>query len=162
MKLLKTACCALLMLNMMDGPIAHAAMTGDADTGKRKFRKCLTCHEFAAAEQKNRSNGIGPSLTNLFGRPVASVEGFKYSNSLAQYKDLGIVWNSTFVLQFLENSTRYMESVADDDGNVKLKPLYHYKVRREQDRIDILVYLLTVQQEAAAKAARTPRGRRWP
>ena len=56
---------------------AGAAQAQDFDlaAGEKVFAKCKACH----AVGPGAKNKVGPELNGLIGRPVASVEGFKYS-----------------------------------------------------------------------------------
>lgn len=49
---------------------------GDAEKGAKVFGKCKACHKVDGA------NATGPHLDGVVGRPVASVEGFGYSDAL--------------------------------------------------------------------------------
>ena len=64
---------------------SNVALAADAEKGKKVFNKCKACH--FADKDKNK---VGPHLIGIFGRPAASLEGFKYSDSL---KESGIVWD---------------------------------------------------------------------
>jgi cytochrome c len=60
-----------------------AADPGDA--GAQVFRACAACHTLAA----NQGERAGPSLHGIFGRRIASLPGYDYSDAL---KRLDIVW----------------------------------------------------------------------
>jgi len=49
---------------------------GDAEKGAKVFGKCKACHKV------DGNNATGPHLDGVVGRPVASVEGFGYSDAL--------------------------------------------------------------------------------
>ena len=54
----------------------------------KAFNKCKACHGF----DKNK---LGPHLKGLLGRPIAGVEGYRYSKALKQYaeEDADGTWN---------------------------------------------------------------------
>jgi cytochrome c len=54
--------------------------------GARTYRKCAACHSLSA-EGPRRS---GPNFAGLFGRPVGSVSGYRYSEAL---KSANFQWN---------------------------------------------------------------------
>lgn len=54
--------------------------------GKAAFGRCVACHSV----NKGGANGMGPNLHGVFGRKVASAEGFTYS---AGMKAKGGVWD---------------------------------------------------------------------
>ena len=60
--------------------IAIMAM-GNVDSGKKLFKKCVSCHSIV----KSGKNNIGPALYNVVGRKTGAVEGYKYSKALATY-----------------------------------------------------------------------------
>ncbi|MBK0398442.1 cytochrome c family protein [Limibaculum sp. M0105] len=78
--------------------IAGAAHAGDADAGKKVFNKCKACHKLEEGK-----NGVGPTLFGLSGRPVGSVEGYKYSDAMMAYADGGKVWDEAALNEFLAN-----------------------------------------------------------
>jgi cytochrome c len=74
-----------------DDPLAAYA----GDPGAQVFRACVACHTLAA-EQENRA---GPSLHGIFGRRIASLSGFNYSEPL---KHLDIVWTPETLAKLFE------------------------------------------------------------
>lgn len=74
-----------------DDPLA--AYSGDR--GAEIYRACVACHTLAADE----GNRAGPSLHGIFGRKIASLPGYNYSDSL---KKLDIIWTSETVSKLFE------------------------------------------------------------
>ena len=70
-----------------------AAYAGDR--GADIFRACVACHTLGA-EQANRA---GPTLANLFGRRIATLPGYNFSDAL---KRLDIVWTPETVSRLFE------------------------------------------------------------
>lgn len=70
-----------------------AAYTGDR--GAEIFRACVACHSLSP----DQGNKAGPSLSGLFGRRIASLPGYNYSEPL---KKLDIVWTSETVSKLFE------------------------------------------------------------
>ncbi len=54
------------------------ASAQDAAAGEKAFGKCKTCHDIGPGAKAK----VGPPLTGIVGRPVASVEGYGYSSAL--------------------------------------------------------------------------------
>lgn len=73
--------------------------TGDAQIGKDLFQQCQACHEVGAGAE----NGIGPHLNFLFGRQAASVEGFRYSDSLTRAAANGLEWHADTLSDYIED-----------------------------------------------------------
>jgi cytochrome c len=70
-----------------------AAYAGEP--GARLFRACAACHTLAL-DQDNRA---GPSLHGIFGRKIASLPGYNYSEAL---KHLDIVWTPETLAKLFE------------------------------------------------------------
>lgn len=68
-----------------------------ASRGKVLAEDCTACHSIT-----NRENLIGPSLVGLYGRDVASVSGFEYSEAL---EALDFEWDSDHIAEFLLDPT---------------------------------------------------------
>ena len=50
----------------------------DAEAGRKVARKCTACHTF----DQGGKNKIGPNLYNVIGRPIAAMDGFRFSDAL--------------------------------------------------------------------------------
>lgn len=81
--------------------VAAAAPAGDAKAGKKVFKKCKACHE--AAREKNK---VGPHLVNVMDRPIASIDGFKYSKAMAA---LDGSWTVEEMTAFLTKPRKYVK-----------------------------------------------------
>jgi cytochrome c len=58
------------------------------------FNQCAVCHS------TDGSNGTGPTLKGLFGRPAGSVLGFRYSRAM---RGAGIVWDAKALDDYLRS-----------------------------------------------------------
>lgn len=74
---------------------AHA-VEGDAEAGAKVFKRCQACHVPDKAQ-----NRVGPYLAGVFGRPIAAVEGFKYSDALKEKGAAGDVWDEANIAAYL-------------------------------------------------------------
>ncbi len=88
--LLSTALAAALSV-----PTAAFA-DGDPVKGRKIFKKCAACH--TATDEANK---IGPHLVGVVGRPVASVEDYKYSGSMIDHATEVPVWTSEALEDYL-------------------------------------------------------------
>ncbi|WP_170106781.1 c-type cytochrome [Rhodovulum imhoffii] len=68
-----------------------------ADAGEAVFRKCSACH---TADQGG-AHRTGPNLWNVVDRPVASVDGFEFSEPMAGLA--GEAWSPALLDEFLAN-----------------------------------------------------------
>ena len=66
-------------------PLPELLAKADAKKGEQAAKVCTTCHNF----DKGGAAKIGPPLWGVVGRPIASVAGFAYSDSL---KSMGGDW----------------------------------------------------------------------
>jgi cytochrome c len=126
----KTRLASLLAVVVMASalPLGAAQAEGDAAKGKKVFNKCKTCHSLEAGKNK-----IGPHLNGIFGRTAGSVEGFKYSDAMA---DSGIVWDEETIDLLV---TKPKEMVPDTKMNFA-------GLKKEDQRQDLIVYLKEATQ----------------
>jgi cytochrome c len=67
----------------------------DGSRGAEVYRACAVCHSLEAGDHSR----AGPSLHGIFGRPIASAEGFAFSPAL---RELDIVWTPETVAELFE------------------------------------------------------------
>ncbi len=70
-----------------------AAYAGDP--GAQVFRACVACHTL----KPDQGNRAGPTLHGIFGRRIATLPGYKFSEAL---KHLDIVWTPETVAKLFE------------------------------------------------------------
>jgi cytochrome c len=80
-----------LLLETAGDPLAAYA----GDRGADVFRACVACHTLGA-DQANRA---GPTLAGLFGRRIATLPGYDFSEAL---KRLDIVWTPETISRLFE------------------------------------------------------------
>ena len=80
-----------ILLETAGDPLAAYA----GDRGADIFRACVACHTLGA-EQANRA---GPTLAGIFGRRIATVPGYNFSEAL---KRLDIIWTPETVSRLFE------------------------------------------------------------
>jgi cytochrome c len=84
-------------------PVGSAMMTGPDDPlaayandpGAEVFRACVACHTLSPDE----GNRAGPTLAGIFGRKIATLPGYKFSEALTR---LDIVWTPETVARLFE------------------------------------------------------------
>lgn len=101
--------------------VAHAQ--GDPEQGAKVFNKCKACH--AVDEEKNK---VGPHLVGIIGRPAGSIEGFRYSEAMA---NSGIVWEDETITAYLKDPKSYVP------GN----KMVFVGLKKDEDIADLLAYL---------------------
>ena len=70
-----------------------AAYAGDH--GAEVFRACVACHTLSEKEMPR----AGPTLAGLYGRRIASLPGYRFSEAL---RHMNIVWTPTTVAKLFE------------------------------------------------------------
>ena len=87
-----------------------AAYAGDP--GAQLFRACVACHTL----KRDDGNRAGPSLQGLFGRRIATLPGYNYSEAL---KHLDIVWTPDTVSRLFElGPARYTPGTKMPDQRI--------------------------------------------
>ena len=97
---------------------------GDLENGRRVFARCRSCHTLA----EGGPDMTGPNLWGVFGRPVGSREGFRYSESV-QAADF--VWDAEHLDGWLTAPRDFLP------GN----RMAFAGVPDETDRRDLIAYL---------------------
>ena len=101
------------------------AQAADAAHGAVVFKKCMACHTATAP-----TNRVGPSLQNLVGRAVASVDGYKYSPAMTDY-GAGKVWDEATLSAYL----------AAPRDVVKGTRMAFPGLKKTEDVADVIAYL---------------------
>ncbi|MCV2875963.1 c-type cytochrome [Rhodobacteraceae bacterium XHP0102] len=124
----------------------HGA-SGDAAAGERVFNQCVACHVVAndAGDVLAGRNGrTGPNLYGTAGRPVASVEGFRYSPSITQVGEAGTVWTEEAFVAYVLDPTAYLREAT---GDSRARSAMAFRVRSEEDAKNVYAYLASLSAE---------------
>lgn len=106
---------------------------GDADAGKKVFRKCKACH----AVGEGAENKVGPQLNGIIDRQIGGLDGFKYSKVLMELGAEGKTWTTEDLAAFLEKPRDYAKGTKMSFAGL----------RKEADRDNIIAYLATFPAE---------------
>lgn len=106
-----------------DSGIAAMVAAADPAEGEKVYRKCKACH--VADKEQNR---VGPHLVDVVGRPVAGVDGFRYSDAMQDY---GGEWSYDRLDAYL----------ADPKGTVPGTKMSFAGLKSEEDRASVIAYL---------------------
>ncbi len=101
--------------------------SADPERGRKVFAKCKACHM-----AENGKNGVGPHLFAIVGRPVASVDGFRYSSPMEQ---AGGVWLTDSLNAFLENPKKYLPGTK----------MAFQGLKKAADRANVISFLSTLE-----------------
>ena len=102
--------------------VAALMSAADPAKGETVFKKCAACHKLDGA------NAVGPHLDGVVGRPVASVEGFSYSDPMVAH---GGDWTPEALFAFLD----------DPKGVVPGTKMNFAGLPKEEDRANVIAYL---------------------
>lgn len=127
--MLKRLAVATCMMVLPMTAFADGHITGDAEAGEKVFRKCQACH----AVGEGAENKIGPVLNGIVDRPVASIEGFSYSDVLVGFAAEGKVWTPEELAAFLEKPRDYAKGTKMSFAGL----------RKEDERMNVIAYLAT-------------------
>ncbi|WP_417583941.1 c-type cytochrome [Pelagibacterium sp.] len=83
--------------------IAARMQTASAEEGANLINRCQSCHDYSPANE----NRTGPGIYGVVGHPIASHEGFAYSDALATLGANGEVWDYEHLDAFLESPRNY-------------------------------------------------------
>ena len=122
------------------GMIAMAGQSFAADpaAGETTFkRKCTVCHRIGSGA----TNFVGPELNGLDGRPIASVEGYPYSDADQAKKAAGFVWNAQTFDTYITNPS------ADIPGTKMIFP----GLPKQSDREDLWAYVSQFKADGSTK-----------
>lgn len=111
-----------------------AAAEGNPEDGAKAFRKCQACHTL----EEGGANRIGPNLWGMFSRPVAGVEGFRYSNGMQAKAEELETWTDEALDAYL---TRPRDFVPGTN-------MAFAGIRKDSERADLIAYL---KQETGAE-----------
>ncbi len=107
-------------------PFADLLAAADPAAGEKVWGKCRACHKL-----EDGANGTGPHLFGVVGREVASVDGFNYSDALAEH---GGSWGPDELNEWL----------ADPKGYAPGNKMTYAGLKKVEDRADLIAYLQTI------------------
>lgn len=99
---------------------------GEMSNGERQFRrKCSICHSL----EEDGVRRAGPTLAGLFGRPAGAVEGYLYSDTVA---NLGFDWTEETIDQLFD---------LGPDHFIPGSKMPMQRIVKPEDRRDLIEYL---------------------
>ncbi len=124
--MLKPATVAIVLICLAS---VGARADGDAAKGEKLFARCMACHTV-----KDAVNKTGPHLKGIVGRPVASIEGFKYSPGMLEFAKSAGSWDETKLDSYLTDPKAFVPK-----NKMALAPM-----KKAEERADIIAYLKTI------------------
>ena len=128
--MLRTAIAIAALIVSAGGALAQ----GDVALGEQKFEeRCAGCHAVGEGVKS------GPELTNLIGRPAASIEGFKYGDAMTEAGQAGVVWDIDTLSKFITKPRSVVSG-----SNMSFTGLHN-----PDDVANVIAYLATFSPPAA-------------
>lgn len=78
-------------------PLEAMIASASVEDGEAIARKCRTCHDWSA----DGRNKVGPVLYDIFGRDIATVDGYRYSDAMVAYGAEHQVWTMELMDHYL-------------------------------------------------------------
>ena len=110
-------------------------LAGDAEKGKKVFKKCAACHNVASGAKHK----TGPNLWGIVGSKAGIQEGYKYSDWL---KGAGIEWNDESLTAWVSKKKVKKSYFGKDVKNSKM---IFGGIRKENQINNLLAYLKTLK-----------------
>lgn len=120
-----------------EGPSVMALLAdADASAGETAFRRCVACH----TPEEGGANRIGPNLWDIVNRPIASKEGFSYSNAMREFSEGGQqVWDWEHLSGFLRSPRNYVPGTS----------MAFAGISNPQEEANLIAYLGTLSNDPA-------------
>ena len=125
--------------------------SGDPAAGEAAFKQCIACHVVttdAGETLAGRNAKTGPNLYGVAGRQAGVVEGFRYGKDMVKAGEEGLMWTEEDFVAYVQDPTGYLRIVLD---NKRARGKMAYKVRKEEDAINLYAYLASVGPEPTSK-----------
>ncbi|MFP4238466.1 c-type cytochrome [Rhodosalinus sp.] len=106
--------------------------TALAEEGEGVFRQCRACHMVGDGAQ----NRVGPHLNAVFGRPLGGIDGFRYSATMEEMGEEGIVWTDETMTEFFLKPRDYVPGTKMSFNGL----------RSDEDATAVIEYLKAFQE----------------
>ncbi len=110
--------------------IAVLLASADPQKGANSAKKCLACHTLG----KGEANKVGPNLYGVVMRPIASHEGYDYSDAMKAFAQENGNWTYEHLNTFLH----------DPGGTVSGTKMTFAGLKNDSERANVIAYLRTL------------------
>jgi cytochrome c len=115
-----------------------AMAAGDADAGKKVFKKCKACHTL----KEGGKNRVGPNLWGILGRQAGTKEGFKFSKDMVAAGEAGLVWSEETLAAYLTKKDGTKVFVGSFIGKKKARTKMAFPgLKKEGQVADVVAYI---------------------
>lgn len=136
-----------IILSALAVPALAQDPQGDAEAGKKAFeRQCIACHVVVNPDGETlagRKARTGPNLYGIAGATIGAVDGFRYGSAITTLNEQGAVWDEASFVGYVQDPTRWLRDTLSDKG---ARGKMAFKVRKEQDALDIYAFLHSIAQ----------------
>lgn len=144
---MKKLACIAMLTGFAAPAFADGHVSGDLANGEAQFsRQCVACHvvrDDTGEVLAGRSAKAGPNLYKIAGAQLASAEGFRYGDSLKAAGEAELVWTQEAFSAYVQDPTKWLRDALDDR---RARSKMGYKVRSEQEALDIFAYLSSLAE----------------
>jgi cytochrome c len=122
--------------------------SGDPAAGEAAFSQCQTCHVVvndAGETLAGRNAKTGPNLYAVSGRTAGTVEGFRYSKSMVEAGEKGLVWDEATFVEYVQDPTGFLRTYLDDP---RARGQMAFKVRSAEDAANLYSYIASLAAPA--------------
>ena len=144
---MKKLACIAMLTGFAAPAFAEAHVSGDVANGEAQFgRQCVACHvvrDNAGEVLAGRSAKTGPNLYGIAGAQLGAAEGFRYGDSLKAAGAAELVWTQDTFAAYVQDPTKWLRDALEDR---RARSKMGYKMRSEQEALDIYAYLLSLAE----------------
>lgn len=130
---------------MAEEAAAELTVSGDVAAGEKAFKKCVSCHVVvneAGETLAGKKAKTGPNLYGIAGGMFGKVEDFKYGKDSEPVAAMDVVFTETEFAAYVADPSAWLSDKAGEKARSKMT----YKVKKEQDALDLFAYLHSLQQ----------------
>jgi len=128
---------------------ADGHATGDAEAGEKVFNQCKACHSIIADDDTVilRGGRNGPNLYGVYTRQAGTFPDFRYGDSIVEAGEGGLFWEEEQFVAYAQDPQGFLRETL---YNRRARSNMSFKLRKEEDAVDVWAYLVSVGPEIAA------------